>query len=154
MLFATNETPSAWHELARGLFGRDDDLAEYIDVPRGIYRAAIFADGQFEGCLFVGPAQAPPLWDAVKAVFQAASLADNERRILLSGRSADGVAETGPLVCACFGVGLGAIRDAMVARKMTSVEEIGKALRAGTNCGSCLPELKRIVAGRDIVEVL
>jgi NAD(P)H-nitrite reductase large subunit len=25
------------------------------------------------------------------------------------------------------------------------VEEIGKALRAGTNCGSCLPELKRIV---------
>jgi assimilatory nitrate reductase catalytic subunit len=27
------------------------------------------------------------------------------------------------------------------------VEEIGKALRAGTNCGSCLPELKRIVQG-------
>jgi NAD(P)H-nitrite reductase large subunit len=26
------------------------------------------------------------------------------------------------------------------------VETIGAALRAGTNCGSCLPELKRIVA--------
>ncbi len=154
MLFATNAPPSAWHELARSLFGRDDDLAEYIDVPRGIYRAAIFADGQFEGCLFVGPAQAPPLWDAVKAVFQAELLAHNERRILLSGRSADGLPETGPVVCACFGVGLGAIRDAMVARKVTSVEEIGKALRAGTNCGSCLPELKRIVAGQHIAKVL
>jgi assimilatory nitrate reductase catalytic subunit len=29
----------------------------------------------------------------------------------------------------------------------TSVESIGAALRAGTNCGSCLPEFKRIVAG-------
>ncbi|MBV8421879.1 MAG: (2Fe-2S)-binding protein, partial [Hyphomicrobiales bacterium] len=27
-----------------------------------------------------------------------------------------------------------------------SVAGIGEALRAGTNCGSCLPELKRIVA--------
>ena len=29
-----------------------------------------------------------------------------ERRMLLSGRAADGIAETGPLICACFGVGL------------------------------------------------
>ena len=28
----------------------------------------------------------------------------------------------------------------------TSVEEIGEVLRAGTNCGSCLPELKKVVA--------
>jgi len=28
-----------------------------------------------------------------------------------------------------------------------NVDEVGKALRAGTNCGSCLPELKRIVQG-------
>jgi assimilatory nitrate reductase catalytic subunit len=26
------------------------------------------------------------------------------------------------------------------------VQGIGEALRAGTNCGSCLPELKRLVA--------
>jgi len=25
------------------------------------------------------------------------------------------------------------------------VDDIGTALRAGTNCGSCLPELKKIV---------
>jgi NAD(P)H-nitrite reductase large subunit len=31
------------------------------------------------------------------------------------------------------------------------VETIGQALRAGTNCGSCLPELKRIVADASAV---
>jgi bacterioferritin-associated ferredoxin len=43
-------------------------------------------------------------------------------------------------------VGLATIRDALQSGKATSVEGIGAALRAGTNCGSCLPELKRIVA--------
>ena len=64
---------------------------------------------------------------------------------LLSGRAADGLAETGPVICACFGVGLNVIRDAIASNSATNVEAIGKALRAGTNCGSCLPELKRIV---------
>jgi assimilatory nitrate reductase catalytic subunit len=43
-------------------------------------------------------------------------------------------------------VGLTAIRDALRTGAATGVESIGAALRAGTNCGSCLPELKRIVA--------
>ena len=33
--------------------------------------------------------------------------------MLLSGRAADGLAETGPVICACFGVGLNVIRDAI-----------------------------------------
>jgi len=38
------------------------------------------------------------------------------------------------------------IREALTTGTATDVAGIGKALRAGTNCGSCLPELKRIVA--------
>ena len=68
-----------------------------------------------------------------------------QRRMVLSGRAADGLAETGPVICACFGVGLNVIREAIASNSATDVEAIGKALRAGTNCGSCLPELKRIV---------
>jgi assimilatory nitrate reductase catalytic subunit len=40
---------------------------------------------------------------------------------------------------------LSVIRAAITSKAATNVEAIGKALRAGTNCGSCLPELKRIV---------
>src|SRR5262249_57134351 len=47
---------------------------------------------------------------------------------------------------ACFSVGLATIHAAIEAGAVANVEGIGEALRAGTNCGSCLPELKRIVA--------
>ena len=56
-----------------------------------------------------------------------------------------GIAESGSVICACFGVGLAAIHEALASRKAANVEEIGQALRAGTKCGSCLPELRRIV---------
>ena len=52
----------------------------------------------------------------------------------------------GPIVCTCFGVGLTTIREVLASRAATSVEQIGEILRAGTNCGSCLPELKKVVA--------
>jgi assimilatory nitrate reductase catalytic subunit len=121
------------------------DVAEFIDLKRGIYRAAAFRDGRLDAALFLGPADAAPQWDATRTLYGVEALADIERRMLLSGRTADGLVETGPVICACFGVGLNVIRDAIASNSATNVEAIGKALRAGTNCGSCLPELKRIV---------
>ena len=146
LLLASNEGPETWHGAARQTFGDGAELAEYADGQRGIYRVAAFADGQLIGCLFVGPAASAPQWDAVKALFEGQALGDDARRVLLSGRSADGLVSAGPIVCACFSVGLATIRDAIQSGAATSVEAIGQALRAGTNCGSCLPELKRIVA--------
>jgi assimilatory nitrate reductase catalytic subunit len=82
----------------------------------------------------------------VKALFEVDVIGDAKRRVLLSGKPIDGLAEQGPLICACFGVGFNVIRSAIQSGKAASVEDIGKALRAGTNCGSCLPELKKIVS--------
>ncbi len=95
--------------------------------------------------LFLGPAETAPGWDAIKVLFAGGALGEKQRRTVLSGRSTDGLREIGPIVCACFGVGLNVIRDAIASKHAADVEAIGKALRAGTNCGSCLPELKRIV---------
>jgi assimilatory nitrate reductase catalytic subunit len=146
LLLATNDAPEIWRGRARELFGDDAELAEYSDAQRGVYRVAAFVDGALTGCLFIGPAEAAPQWDAVKPLFEADTLVDEARRVILSGRSADGLASAGPTVCACFGVGLATIRAALESGAATCVETIGAALRAGTNCGSCLPELKRIVA--------
>ncbi|MGB9366587.1 MAG: molybdopterin-dependent oxidoreductase [Xanthobacteraceae bacterium] len=143
-LIASTEGPKLWREHPRELVN-GAELAEFIDLARGTYRAAAFRDGKLESCLFIGPAEATPAWDVIKALFEADALSDTQRRVLLSGRAADGIAEIGPVICACFGVGLAAIRDAIGSKTATNVEAIGKALRAGTNCGSCLPELKRIV---------
>ena len=145
LLFATNELPARWHGLAEQLIADDTERAEYIDLPRGIVRIAAFRDGRIEACIFCGPAQNSPHWEIVRALFDAGVLAERDRRILLSGRSAEGMAESGPIVCACFGVGLEAIRRAMTQGTAVNVAEIGRALRAGTNCGSCIPELQGIV---------
>ena len=149
-LLASNHDVQAWQGVARRLLAEGveaAEFAEYIDVPRGLYRVAAFAQGRLEACLFVGPAAAAPHWDAVKAVFAADEVAATQRRMVLSGRSADGLPDAGPVVCSCFGVGLNVIHGALHSGAATNVEEIGKALRAGTNCGSCLPELKKIVQG-------
>jgi assimilatory nitrate reductase catalytic subunit len=81
----------------------------------------------------------------VKSLFALEALNDDQRRMLLSGRSSEGVASSGPVVCACFGVGRATICDAIAAGAATPAE-IGARLKAGTNCGSCIPELKRLIA--------
>jgi assimilatory nitrate reductase catalytic subunit len=143
-LIASNEGPAAWRAWAKTRFaGRE--IAEYSDAPRGLYRAAAFDNGRLVGCLFIGPAEAAPQWDAVKALFEREDLGEAQRRAVLSGKSTEGLADPGPVICACFGVGLNVIKAAIESGAAVSVEQIGAALRAGTNCGSCLPELKRIV---------
>jgi assimilatory nitrate reductase catalytic subunit len=82
-------------------------------------------------------------------MYSAEYLGEDQRRMLLSGKSTDGLASGGPIVCACFGVGRNTICDA-IAAGAGSAAEIGAQLKAGTNCGSCIPELKRLIAQADV----
>jgi assimilatory nitrate reductase catalytic subunit len=142
-LLADNADLAGWQSWLRSKAG--SDLAEYKDFGGGIYRAASFAGDRIETCLFMGPARDAGDWDVVKSLFAADALSDDQRRILLSGKSMDGLASAGPIVCACFGVGRTTICDA-IAAGAGSAAEIGAKLNAGTNCGSCIPELKRLIA--------
>ena len=146
ILFAGDGTAADWRDHARAIHGADAEVAEYIDLPGGTYRAAAFAGGRLESCLFVGPASAAPDWGAVKGLLAADTIGDTERRRLLSGRTPACGSGAGRLVCACFGVGIVTIRDAIASGAAASAEEIGRVLGAGTNCGSCLPEIRRIVS--------
>ena len=142
-LFADNGDLARWASWLRAR--ADDDLAEYNDFGGGVYRAASFAGGRIETCLFVGPAHDAGDWDVVKTLFAQDALGNEARATLLSGQSSDGLASAGPIVCACFGVGRSTICDAVAAGADTA-GKIGARLKAGTNCGSCIPELKRLIA--------
>ena len=63
---------------------------------------------------------------------------------MLAGRALAG-SDPGPLVCSCFGVGRNAIEKCarQIGAGATAVE-IGKQLKCGTNCGSCVPEIQAI----------
>jgi assimilatory nitrate reductase catalytic subunit len=142
-LLADNADLAGWQSWLRSMTG--SDLAEYKDFGGGIFRAASFAGDHIETCLFMGPARDAGDWNVVKDLFAADALGDDQRRMLLSGKSMDGLASAGPIVCACFGVGRTTIRAA-IAAGAGSAAEIGAQLQAGTNCGSCIPELKRLIA--------
>ena len=145
VLLASDASLDVWSDGFRAAVGKAE-LAEYRDAFRGTYRAAAFNDGRLAACLFLGPVDAASSWDQVKALYEAGILEAAQRQGLLSGRAANGAASAGPIVCACFSVGLTTIRASIENGEAATVEDIGKLLRAGTNCGSCVPELKRIIA--------
>jgi len=125
------------------------ELIVYADPRRGVFRYASLADGRLDACLFLGRTAASlPVRTALAALL-CAPIDAGARAGLLAGRPACAASTArDPVVCACFGISVRALRDAITARTATSIAEIGAVLRAGTNCGSCIPELKEIL--RDV----
>ena len=64
---------------------------------------------------------------------------------LLAGRAPGMAGDRGPIICACFDIGLTTILAAIAEQRLTDVAAIGGAIRAGTNCGSCRPALARLI---------
>ncbi|MFT8211156.1 MAG: molybdopterin-dependent oxidoreductase [Symbiopectobacterium sp.] len=65
-------------------------------------------------------------------------------RILLSGGACTEQDATGATVCSCFGVGEHAILQAIRGGCQTEAA-LGAQLKCGTNCSSCIPELKALI---------
>ena len=111
------------------------------DVKAGSLREAYLDDDRLECVLFFG-ARLPPR-DWLAAAF-AAPVTEEVRKWLLHGR-APGATQAGPAICACAGVDARAIHAA-ITTGCRSVDAIGEATRAGLTCGSCRPELRRMLA--------
>ena len=77
---------------------------------------------------------------------KSASSSPAASKSLLAGRAGAERPDPGALVCACFNVGVNQIRAAIVGGEAASVDAIGAALKAGTNCGSCRGEIGRLIA--------
>jgi assimilatory nitrate reductase catalytic subunit len=148
LLLSGDQDISYWRAFAADHRGKEAEVLEYIDEARGIYRVAHVEQGRIAFSLFIGPSGQDADWAMAARIFSRPADGARARTEILSGKMAGAVADSGPMICACFGVGLHAIRDAARRGDVRNVEEIGALLRAGTNCGSCKPELKRIL--RDV----
>jgi len=145
---AGNETPKVWSENARNLLCANEDKVswmEYFDQSAQTYRAARLVGDKLESCIFISPNPRLPSRDWLMALFVKTTLTDKEKMFLLSGRSNDASEDAGANICACFGVGKNTIVKAIKEKSINTVEDIGKALQAGTNCGSCIPELTALL---------
>jgi assimilatory nitrate reductase catalytic subunit len=141
---ASNQGPLFWHDFAYRALGGEAQLAE--DLQGSTYQVAAVRDGELEGCVCLAPAGQPPQWDLPALVATAGERDAGPLRPTSKSQASDYMGGTEAIVCACFQVGLEAVRQAVNSGSAKNVREIGQTLRAGTNCGSCLPELKRIIA--------
>lgn len=88
-----------------------------------------------------------PLHEFVVEAFASSPVGLAERHALLHGQPAGERREEGRIICSCFSVGENRIREAIAAGCCTAAA-LGQTLRCGTNCGSCLPELKSLTGER------
>ena len=133
--------PDDWIAAAQAMFGLDLEPLVMRDDSRGLIRMAFVEDQRLQAALFVAPGPV-----AVARSHVAAALASTEGADILAGRPGEGRVDEGALVCACLGIGANRILRSIADSKLTSVEQIGATLGAGTNCGSCRSELKALLA--------
>jgi assimilatory nitrate reductase catalytic subunit len=119
---------------------------EYQDSAKGSYRAARFIDNHLETVVFIATDNNLPGRSWLSSLFVQSVLTLNERKALLSGRSPQGFADVGAIVCACFNVGEKTLQAAIKEQALKTHQQVGVCLKAGTNCGSCVPEIKALLA--------
>ncbi|MES1928246.1 nitrate reductase [Salinisphaera dokdonensis CL-ES53] len=143
------QTPDHWAATARGWIGVGERTADWLDASdtsAGRYRAAHIDAGHIEACLFVAPEPAAlPERSWLASLFTGEPIVESERAGLLAGRPADASKDVGPQICSCFGVGRNTILRAIGEDGLDSVAAVGEALDAGTNCGSCKPEIAALI---------
>ena len=118
---------------------------EAVDLQRGMRRIAVREpEGRLAAALYLTRQGDLPRRDWI-----AAQLVDDDQAdavSLLAARPKVDGPDKGPTVCVCFNVGAKQIASAITRQSLTSVEEVGSALNAGTNCGSCRLDITKLLA--------
>ena len=119
---------------------------EARDRSRGSWRVAVLDKGRVAAALFVTATGELPPRDWLIAQLEAPEVAPT----LLAGRAPGAAVDRGPIICVCFDVGMHTILRAIAEQKLTDVAAVGKAIGAGTNCGSCRPAIANLIAQSEL----
>jgi assimilatory nitrate reductase catalytic subunit len=131
----------------RALVAGEESL-QFIDDDTHDRRHAWIDDNQLRAVLILKNAVSPEPGELPEAWWLASRLGQNlsaiDRRVLLTGHPPGEQADQGAMICSCFQVSESSICSAIKAGARTA-EQLGETLRCGTNCGSCVPELNRLI---------
>ena len=127
--------------LTKGLVG---ELVSYEDPASDARRQAWVENGRLIAVLYMTTSGRLPPRDWLAELFGEEALTAEARSALLFGRPPGAPVDKGPMVCACLKVGAKAVNLAIAAGADTP-DAVGAATGAGTNCGSCRPEIARMI---------
>ncbi|PHY22626.1 nitrate reductase [Caulobacter sp. BP25] len=119
------------------------ELVTYEDAATGARREAWVEGDQLVAVLYMTTTGRLPPRDWLVDLFHV-DLTAEARSALLFGRPPGAPVDKGPMVCACLKVGAKAVTAAIAAGADTA-DAVGAATGAGTNCGSCRPEITRMI---------
>jgi assimilatory nitrate reductase catalytic subunit len=145
LLFASTRSAEAVHALLANHLGEAHRRAEIIDPAHQDFRMLAFDGDRLQTALFVQTGRDAAALDWLIESLGKEQLSPVERKAVLAGMPPAGGVDLGPLVCSCFAVRRATIAAAVQDGAVT-VEAVGEILKAGTNCGSCRPEIKRVIS--------
>jgi assimilatory nitrate reductase catalytic subunit len=146
---------AGWHRLqqevhSEGVLRRllrisaDTELVSYSDPRKAMFRYAGILHGQLVACVFFGPPGADFAGLDQARTLLGKEISAVERIALLAGLNGQ-PSTCGKIVCSCFAVSEEKIKAAIQTEGLITAAQIGARLKAGTNCGSCIPELKKLL---------
>ena len=125
----------------------DDEVVSYVEPNRGVYKKVIIRDGKVAGAILLGDGFTAPR--LLQAFDRGETLPQNRAELLfpLSGEAA--VLDLADMpddaqVCNCNGVSKGKIIAAVDAG-CRSLKAVCDATKAGTGCGSCIPQVQAVL---------
>jgi assimilatory nitrate reductase catalytic subunit len=136
---------SAWARQLLQATPADADWVEYSDPGSGVYRGVLLIEERIVGCVFISPRMDLPARAWLSNLFAKKRVGEVDRAALLNGGPASPAEDPGPLVCSCFGVGRNTLCKAIAENGWRTAQDVGRKLKAGTNCGSCLPEIRQLL---------
>jgi assimilatory nitrate reductase catalytic subunit len=101
----------------------------------------VIDDSRLEAVMVLGETRDEGARDRLAPFMAIERLTVDERNALLQGGDS---ADRGGEICACFGVSCAAVESA-IAEGATTLDAVGAATQAGTNCGSCRPEIRQLL---------
>ena len=137
-------SPEDWRFVLCDLvdFGNANLSIAFVTASPGVFRCVVTREGLLQFAFFASrsPVAATRHWlqEAVGQKVVATAV--------LAGRPVAGLPDAGPIICACNGVGTLQIRAAIDAMPEASLHMICEKTRAGTGCGSCRPEVLKLMS--------
>jgi assimilatory nitrate reductase catalytic subunit len=130
-----------------------DGVARYDDLRLGVARRVDIRDGRLHGVRLSGPAKTlqGEAW-LLECLLSERPVASIRNHLLApNARPPEDLKPRSPIVCSCFDVDERRIREALHTQHrktpdQTALSSLESTLRCGTNCGSCRPRLKQLIA--------
>lgn len=112
----------------------------FIDKAKRFYKKCIIYQDRLVGAILIGDKN--EFLEFKNLIANKIELSEKRLQLLRSGTAKEAV--IGPLVCSCSQVGEGNLQR-RISAGCTDLQELCTQTGAGTGCGSCRPEIKRIL---------